>query len=76
VLPDSALPKLNEFTVVAVGAGMRTRDGTTVPPTLQVGQRVLIADQFGGQEVKLDNEEFHIFREEDVLGVLHSTNKK
>jgi chaperonin GroES len=64
------MPKLNEFTVVAVGNGLRTRDGTIVPPVVQVGQRVLIADGFGGQEIKLDNDEFHIFREEDVIGVL------
>jgi len=70
VLPDSAMPKLNEFTIVAVGNGMRTRDGTTVPPQVQVGQRVLIADQFGGQEVKLGDEDFHLFREEDILGIL------
>lgn len=69
------MPKLNEFTVVAVGNGLRTRDGTIVPPVLQVGQRVLIADGFGGQEVKLDNDEYHVFREEDVIGVLHDNKK-
>eukprot|EP01108_Squamamoeba_japonica_P006486 TRINITY_DN5287_c0_g1_i1.p1 TRINITY_DN5287_c0_g1~~TRINITY_DN5287_c0_g1_i1.p1 ORF type:complete len:116 (-),score=48.31 TRINITY_DN5287_c0_g1_i1:67-372(-) len=70
VLPDSALPKLNEFQVVAVGQGMRTRDGTFAPLKVDVGQKVLVSEGYGGQELKLGAEEFHLYREDDILGVL------
>ena len=70
MLPESALPKLNEFKVVAVGEGMRTRDGSVMPPKVKVGQSVLVSEGYGGQEIKLGDEELHLYREDDLLGIL------
>jgi chaperonin GroES len=69
VLPETARDKLNEGIVVAVGPGSRGRDGQLLKPSVEVGDHVLLSE-FGGTEVKLDGEEYHLFREDDILGVL------
>jgi chaperonin GroES len=70
VLPDSAMPKLNEFKVIATGQGTRTREGTFLPLSVKVGDTVLLGESFGGQEIKIGEEKYHLFREEDILGIV------
>lgn len=55
--------------VVAVGPGARTRDGDVVPMSVSEGDKVLLPE-YGGHSIKLDNDEFHLFRNDDILGVL------
>lgn len=70
VLPDSAMPKLNEFKVVATGQGVRTREGSFLPLSVKVGDTVLLGESFGGQEIKIGEDKYHLFREEDILGIV------
>ena len=69
VIPDNAKEKPNTGEVVAVGPGRITDDGTNIPVSIKVGDRVLFG-QFAGQKVKVNGEELTILREEDVLAVL------
>merc|ERR1712046_556365 len=65
MLPESVQAKINEATVVAVGPGGRTKDGDTIPMAVKVGDKVMLPE-YGGTAVKLNDEEFHVFRDEDI----------
>nr|GEX58376.1 10 kDa chaperonin, mitochondrial-like [Tanacetum cinerariifolium] len=69
LLPEKA-SKLNSGRVVAVGPGIRDSSGKTVPVAVKEGDTVLLPE-YGGQEVKLGDKEYHLFRDEDILGTLH-----
>eukprot|EP00877_Chromochloris_zofingiensis_P012817 jgi/Chrzof1/778/Cz01g28150.t1 len=56
LLPESALPKVNEGVVLAVGPGRRTKDGDLIPAGVKEGDKVLLPE-YGGSMVKLDNKE-------------------
>lgn len=65
-LPDTAKEKPQEGEVIAVGPGKMLENGTIVPLDIAVGDRVLYA-KYGGTEVKVDDEEYLILNERDVL---------
>jgi chaperonin GroES len=69
VLPDTAKEKPQEGEVVAVGPGRVADDGTRIPMELKAGDTVIYA-KYAGSEVKLDDEEYLIISETDVLAVL------
>lgn len=68
IIPDSAQEKPQEGEVIAVGQGKRLEDGKLVAVDLKAGDRVLFG-KYTGNEIKLDNEEYLIMREDDILGV-------
>jgi chaperonin GroES len=68
-LPDADAQKQNEGEVVAVGPGLRTHEGSLVPVQSAVGDKVLLPE-YGGAVVKLDGQDFHLYRDEDILGKL------
>ena len=55
--------------MVAVGPGRRTTAGELVPVAVKEGDRVLLPE-YGGTAVKLEEKEYLIYRDEDLLGVL------
>ena len=69
IIPDSAKEKPAEGEVIAVGAGKVGDDGKRVPLELKKGDRILFS-KYGGTEVNIDDEEYLIMREDDVLGVV------
>ncbi|CAL9249038.1 GroES chaperonin family [Arabidopsis suecica] len=69
LLPEKST-KLNSGKVIAVGPGSRDRDGKLVPVSVKEGDTVLLPE-YGGTEVKLGEKEYHLFRDEDILGTLH-----
>nr|AIU47045.1 heat shock protein [Phenacoccus solenopsis] len=69
VLPEKAAGKVLEGTVVAIGPGARSKDGDFIPPTLKVGDKVLLPE-YGGTKVELEEKEYHLFREHDLLAKL------
>lgn len=73
-IPDTAKEKPQEGEVVAVGQGKRLDDGKLVPLDVQVGDRILFG-KYSGSDIKLDNEEYMIMREDEVLGVLEAAPK-
>jgi chaperonin GroES len=70
VLPDTAREKPQEGEIVAVGPGRVLDDGKRLPMELQVGQSVLYA-KYAGTEYKVEDEEYLILREPDVLAVVN-----
>ena len=69
IIPDSAKEKPQEGEVVAVGGGKKDKDGKVVPLDVKAGDRILFG-KYSGTEIKIDNEEYLILKEEEVLGIL------
>ena len=68
-IPDTAKEKPQEGEVVAVGKGKRLEDGKVIPLDVQVGDRILFG-KYSGSDIKLEQEELLIMREDEVLGIL------
>jgi len=66
VLPDTAKEKPQEGKVIAVGEGRLSEDGKRLPMDVKVGDIVIYA-KYGGTEIKIEDEEFMILRESDIL---------
>ncbi len=69
VLPDTAKEKPQEGEVVSVGSGRLLDSGERVPIDLKAGDKVLFS-KYAGNEVKIDDVEYLILREMDILGVI------
>ena len=66
LIPDTAKEKPQQGEVVAAGAGRLDENGKRVPMEVKVGDRVLYA-KYTGQEVKIEQEEYIVLSEKDVL---------
>ena len=69
VVPDTGKEKPEMGTVLAVGPGRVSTDGTLIPNKLEVGQTVIVP-KFGAQVVVVENETYIIASENDVLGII------
>ena len=69
IIPDTAKEKPMEGKVVAVGTGKIDKAGKPIPMQVKEGDRVLIG-KYSGQEVKIDDVEHVIIREDEVLGII------
>jgi chaperonin GroES len=69
IIPDTAKEKPQEGKVIAVGSGKVTEDGKRVPLDVKGGDRILFG-KYSGSEVKIEDKEYLILREEDVLAIL------
>jgi len=69
VLPESAAEKPSQGEVIAVGPGKRQDNGELIAPDVKAGD-LLIFGQYGGNEVKIDGEEYLILSEGDIFGVI------
>ncbi|XP_042025909.1 10 kDa chaperonin, mitochondrial-like [Salvia splendens] len=69
LLPEKS-SKLNSGKVIAVGPGLRDKAGNNIPAVVKEGDTVLLPE-YGGTQVKLGEKEYHLFRDEDMLGTLH-----
>ena len=69
IIPDTAKEKPQEGMVVSVGNGKVNDDGKRIALDVQGGDRFLFG-KYSGNEVTIDNVEYVIMREEDVLAVL------
>ena len=69
IIPDTAKEKPLEGKVVAVGAGRLDEDGKRIPLEVKAGDRVLIG-KYAGTEIKIDDVEHVIVREDEILGVI------
>jgi len=66
VLPDTIKEKPQEGEVVAVGEGKRNDKGDRIPMDIKVGDIVIYA-KYGGTEIKLEDDDYIILRESDIL---------
>jgi len=70
-IPDTAKEKPQKGTVIAVGPGRVTDDGKRQPMDVKVGDMILF-DKYSGSKIKMDEEEYLIIREEDILGIVEN----
>ena len=71
IIPDSAKEKPQEGEVVAIGPGAKNEDGKISPMEVKVGDIVLFG-KWSGTEVKIDNKEYSIMKESDIMGISNS----
>ncbi len=69
IIPDSAKEKPIEGEVVAVGNGKLDKDGKLIALDVKVGDKILFG-KYSGTEVKIEEVEHLIIREEDILGIV------
>ena len=69
ILSGSAKEKPSQGEVVAVGPGKVSNSGDTVSMNVSVGD-IVIFGQYGGNDIKLDGEEYLILSEKDIFGVV------
>jgi chaperonin GroES len=69
IIPDTAKEKSMEGEVIAAGPGKLMEDGQRSPMDVKAGDRVLFG-KYAGSEIKIDDEEYVIMREEEILAVL------
>jgi chaperonin GroES len=70
IIPDTAKEKPQEGTVIAVGSGRVKEDGKKIPLDVKAGDKILFG-KYSGSEVKLDDEEYLIMKEDDVLAIIN-----
>jgi chaperonin GroES len=75
IIPDSAKDKPQEGEVLSVGRGKSNDEGKVFPLAVKEGDRILFG-KYAGTEIKIDNEDYIIMREEEVLGVLSGAPAK
>jgi chaperonin GroES len=69
VLPDTAKEKPTEGEVIAIGTGKVLENGQKLPLEVKVGDRIIYS-KYAGTEVKVNDEEYVIFSERDVLAII------
>ena len=69
VVPDTGQEKPEMGTVLAVGPGRISTDGTLIPNRIEVGVTVMVP-KFGAQVVVVENETYIVAGESDVLGII------
>ena len=74
IIPDTAKEKPQQGEVIAAGEGKVRDDGSRQTLDVKAGDRVLFG-KYSGSEVKIDDEEYLIMREDEILGVFSTTAK-
>ncbi len=69
VIPDSAKEKPQRGEVIAAGDGRMLSSGERMPLDVKPGDRILFG-KYSGSEIKIDGQEYIVFREDDILAVL------
>jgi chaperonin GroES len=69
IIPDTAKEKPQEGKVIAVGNGKVNDEGKKVPLDVKAGDKILFG-KYSGSEVKIDDEEYVIMKEDDVLAII------
>ena len=71
IIPDSAKAEDTKIgKVVSVGPGIYTNDGVLIPMTVSVGDKVMMPQIGTAQTVKLDDKEYYLFREQELLMII------
>ena len=68
IITDTAKEKPQEGEVVAIGPGGKTEEGKLLPMDVKIGDIVLFG-KWSGTEVKIDNKEYSIMKESDIMGI-------
>ncbi len=69
IIPDTAKEKPMQAKIIEVGSGRRDENGKIIPLEVKKGDKVLIG-KYAGTEVTVQDKEYLIMREEDVLAII------
>lgn len=69
IIPDTAKEKPSEGLVIAIGKGKVLENGKQLPLEVKKNDRILFG-KYSGTDIKIEDEEYLIMREDDVLGVI------
>ncbi len=69
ILPDSAKKKQETAVVIAVGPGVKDKDGNLISVPVKEGDVVLL-DKYAGQQIELEGEEYHILKADDIIAIV------
>jgi chaperonin GroES len=69
IIPDTAKEKPQQGEVMEVGPGKVTDEGKKIPLELKKGDKVLYG-KYSGTEVTIDDTEYMVMREDDILAIL------
>ncbi len=69
LIPDSAKEKPQEYKVIALGTGKNDENGKKIPFDVKVGD-VVLTSRYGGTEVKVDDKEYKVVAQDDILAVI------
>lgn len=71
IIPETARAEDTKIgTVVSVGPGIYTNDGVLIPMSVSVGDKVMMPQIGTAQTVKLNDKEYYLFREQELLMVI------
>jgi|TARA_R110001592_G_scaffold15722_2_gene68082 chaperonin GroES len=72
ILTDSILKGKKVFgEVIAVGTGIFTQTGESIPMIVSVGDKVMYKKDMGSEDVTINDEKYLLFREHELLGILN-----
>ncbi len=74
IIPDTAKEKPQQGKVIATGDGRRDEKGNRIPLEVKKDDIILFG-KYSGNEIKLEEKEYLIMREDDVLGIIEQTKK-
>jgi chaperonin GroES len=74
IIPDTAKEKPQEAEVIAVGPGKLNDEGKRSPMDVQTGDRILMG-KYSGSEIKIDDVDYVILREDEILAVIGNGKK-
>ncbi|MFH1541166.1 MAG: co-chaperone GroES [Elusimicrobiota bacterium] len=69
IIPDSAKEKPQEGEIIAVGPGKVDETGKKIPMDVKVNDKILYG-KYSGTEIKIDDKEYLIMHQEDILGIV------
>lgn len=69
ILPDTAKEKPQHGNVISVGTGKTLSNGKVIPPSIKDGDRIIFG-KYSGSEVKVEDKEYLIINEDDILAVV------
>jgi chaperonin GroES len=72
IIPDTAKEKPQQWKVIAVGSGRRDEKGNRIPLETKKGDTILFG-KYAGTEIKIEDKDYLIIREDDILGVVEKT---
>ncbi|KAK4327353.1 hypothetical protein Pmani_002181 [Petrolisthes manimaculis] len=71
LIPEKSVAKVLTGKVIAVGEGSRTDSGSVIPPAVSVGDEVMLPE-FGGTKVTLEEKDYFLFRDTEILAKMKS----
>ena len=72
IIPDTAKEKPQQGKVIAIGSGRKDEKGNRIPLEVKKGDTILFG-KYAGTEMKIEDKEYLIIREDDVLGIVEKT---